>query len=98
MKLNAPALDLAVIAAIVSSYKDFPVDENTVVFGEVGLSGEVRGVNMAVQCVQEAKKLGFSRCILPKVNMSGIDVKGIECIGVQSIRELIHVLQGNKTA
>ena len=98
MKLNAPALDLAVIAAVVSSYKDFPVDENTVVFGEVGLSGEVRGVNMAVQCVQEAKKLGFSRCILPKVNMSGIDVKEIECIGVQSIRELIHVLQGNKTA
>lgn len=92
MKLNAPALDLAVITAIISSYKDFPVDENTVVFGEVGLSGEVRSVNMAVQCIQEAKKLGFSRCILPRVNMNGIDVKGIELVGVQSIRELMGKL------
>lgn len=92
MKLNAPALDLAVVTAIISSYKDFPVDENTVVFGEVGLSGEVRGVNMAVQCIQEAKKLGFSRCILPKVNINGIPVKGIELVGVQNIRELVNKL------
>ena len=78
MKFNAPALDLAVVTAIISSYKDFPVDEKTVVFGEVGLSGEVRGVSMAAQCIQEAKKLGFRRCILPKVNMTGADKEGIE--------------------
>ncbi|MDD3222120.1 MAG: DNA repair protein RadA [Clostridia bacterium] len=93
MKLNAPALDLAVVTAIISSYKDFPIDENTVVFGEVGLSGEVRGVSMAVQCVQEAKKLGFSKCILPKVNMSGLNSEGIELIGVESIKELMNKLK-----
>lgn len=93
MKLNAPALDLAVVTAVISSYKDFPIDENTVVFGEVGLSGEVRGVSMAVQCVQEAKKLGFSKCILPKVNMSGLNKDGIELIGVENIKELMNKLK-----
>lgn len=96
MKLNAPALDLAVVTAIISSYKNFPIDEKTVVFGEVGLSGEVRGISMAAQCVQEAKKLGFSTCILPKVNISGIDSEGIELIGVQSVRELINKLNEKK--
>lgn len=89
MKLNVPALDLAVVTAIISSYKDLPIDEKTVIFGEVGLSGEVRGVSMAVQCVQEAKKLGFEKCILPKVNAAGIDKGGIELIGVADLRELV---------
>ena len=93
MKLNAPALDLAVIAAIISSYKDLPMDDSTVFFGEVGLSGEVRGVSMAAQCVQEAKKLGFKRCILPKVNVSGIHVDGIEVIGIQDLHGLIRLFK-----
>ena len=92
MKLNAPALDLAVVTAIISSYKDFPVDEKTIVFGEVGLSGEVRGVSMAAQCVQEAKKLGFRRCILPKVNMTGVDKDEIELTGISNLRELMGKL------
>jgi len=92
MKLNAPALDLAVVTAIISSYKDFPVDEKTVVFGEVGLSGEVRGVSMAAQCIQEAKKLGFRRCILPKVNMTGVDKGEIELVGISNLRELMSKL------
>ena len=77
---------------IISSYKDFSIDEKTVVFGEVGLSGEVRGVSMAAQCVQEAKKLGFERCILPGVNVAGIDKSGIELIGVANLRELVSKL------
>lgn len=93
MKLNAPALDLAVVAAIISSYKDIPMDDHTVFFGEVGLSGEVRGVSMAAQCVQEAKKLGFNRCVLPKVNMSGIHVAGIELIGIEDLHGLIKLLK-----
>ena len=92
MKLNAPALDLAVVTAIISSYKDFPVDEKTIVFGEVGLAGEVRGVSMAAQCVQEAKKLGFRRCILPKVNMTGVDKDEIELTGISNLRELMDKL------
>lgn len=92
MKLNAPALDLAVVAAIISSYKDLAIDEKTVIFGEVGLSGEVRGVSMAAQCVQEAKKLGFEKCILPTVNTKGIDKGGIELVGVANLRELVSKL------
>lgn len=92
MKLNAPALDLAVVTAIISSYKDFPVDEKTIVFGEVGLAGEVRGGSMAAQCVQEAKKLGFRRCILPKVNMTGVDKDEIELTGISNLRELMGKL------
>ena len=93
MKLNAPALDLAVVAAIISSYKDFPMDDSTVFLGEVGLAGEVRGVSMAAQCVQEAKKLGFKRCILPKVNVSGIHVAGIEIIGIGDLHGLVKLLK-----
>lgn len=92
MKLNVPALDLAVVAAIISSYKDLAIDEKTVIFGEVGLSGEVRGVSMAAQCVQEAKKLGFEKCILPTVNTKGIDKGGIELVGVANLRELVSKL------
>lgn len=93
MKLNAPALDLAVVAAIISSYKDLPMDDSTVFLGEVGLAGEVRGVSMAAQCVQEAKKLGFKRCILPKVNVSGIHVAGIEIIGIGDLHGLVKLLK-----
>ena len=93
MKLNAPALDLAVVAAVISSYKDLPMDEHTVFFGEVGLSGEVRGVSMAAQCVQEAKKLGFKRCVLPKVNMAGIHVSDIELIGIENLNGLVRILK-----
>ena len=93
MKLNAPALDLAVVAAIISSYKDFTMDDSTVFLGEVGLAGEVRGVSMAAQCVQEAKKLGFKRCILPKVNVSGIHVAGIEIIGIGDLHGLVKLLK-----
>lgn len=93
MKLNAPALDLAVIAAIISSYKDLPIDEKTVLFGEVGLSGEVRGVSMAAQCVQEARKLGFNRCIMPRVNLTGLKVDGIELIGIDDLHGLVKQLK-----
>lgn len=93
MKFNAPALDLAVVAAIISSYKDLPVDEKTVFFGEVGLSGEVRGVSMAAQCVQEAKKLGFARCVMPKVNQSGVNISGIDLVGIDDLHGLISLMK-----
>ena len=63
IKMNEPAIDLGIVLALISSYKDKPIDEKTICFGEVGLSGEVRAVNMAEQRVQEAKKLGFEVCI-----------------------------------
>ena len=72
IKINEPAIDLGIVMAIVSSYKNRPFDERTIVFGEVGLSGEVRAVNMPEQRVAEAKKLGFETCIVPEVSLDSV--------------------------
>lgn len=93
MRLNEPALDLAIVMALISSYKDRPLDEKTVIFGEVGLSGEVRAVSMAQQRVHEAVKLGFTRCIMPQVNVEKIKPRSdIRLEGVRNVREAIQFL------
>lgn len=90
IKINEPALDLAIVMAIMSSYKDRAISNNTICFGEVGLSGEVRAVNMAEQRVLEAKKLGFEVCILPKVSLESIGrIDGIKLIGVSNVKEAV---------
>lgn len=90
IKMNEPAIDLGIVLALVSSYKNRPVDEKTICFGEVGLSGEVRAVNMAEQRVLEAKKLGFTTCVLPEVSRAAIkEIQGIQLIGVRNIKEAI---------
>lgn len=94
IKINEPALDLGIIMAIVSSYKDRFVDSKTIVFGEVGLSGEVRAVNMAAQRIQEAAKLGFLECILPYASLEGIQIpKGIQVKGVKNVKEAIRYIK-----
>lgn len=93
IKINEPAIDLGIVMAIVSSYKNRPVDEKTIVFGEVGLSGEVRAVSMPEQRVAEAKKLGFETCILPEVSRSMVkDIKGIKIVGVNTISDAIQLI------
>ena len=93
MKMNEPALDLAIVMALISSYKDRPVDEKTVIFGEVGLSGEVRAVSMAEQRVNEAVKLGFTRCIMPLVSFEKLKKRNdIELAGVSNVREAINLI------
>ncbi len=93
IKVNEPAIDLAVVMAVVSSYKNKPIDDKTVVFGEVGLSGEARAVSMAASRVAEAKKLGFETCIMPLVSLEGMEVpKGIKVIGVKNIKEAIDLI------
>ena len=90
IRMNEPAIDLGIVMALASSFRDKAIDEKIICFGEVGLSGEVRAVNMAQQRVAEARKLGFDRCILPKVSISVLtDTKGIQIIGVGTIREAI---------
>ena len=90
IKMNEPAIDLGIALAVVSSYKDQVIDEKTVVFGEVGLSGEVRAVSMAEQRVLEAKKLGFERVILPAVCMKSVEkIGGIALIPVENIQDAI---------
>jgi DNA repair protein RadA/Sms len=93
MRISEPSLDLGMVLAIASSLKDKPVDDKTIVFGEVGLSGEVRAVSMARERVREAAKLGFHTCILPKVCLRGMKpVEGIACIGVENVRQAIGLL------
>lgn len=93
IRINEPAVDLGIVMAIVSSYKNRPLDESTLVFGEVGLSGEVRAVNMPEQRVTEAKKLGFQTCILPAVSLDSVKtIKGIRIIGVKNINEAIQLI------
>ena len=92
IKINEPALDLGIVMAIVSSYKNRPVEEGTIIFGEVGLNGEVRAVSMPEQRVAEAKKLGFAKCIMPAVSVESVkNVKGIQIIGVKNLNEAMQL-------
>ena len=90
VKMNEPAVDLAIVMAIVSSYKDIPIDAHTVFFGEVGLSGEVRAVSMAENRIRESAKLGFTRALVPETVLSKIrKTEGIEVTGVRNLNEAI---------
>lgn len=91
IKMNEPALDLGIVLAIISSYKERCIDEKTICFGEVGLSGEVRAVHMAKQRILEARKLGFTTCILPKVTLdTETHVDGITLIGVENVGQAVR--------
>lgn len=92
MRINEPALDLAVVTVLLSSYRNRALPSRILVFGEVGLTGEVRAVNMAEQRVLEAAKLGYSCCILPNVNKKVISIDGIRLIGISNIRELLEYI------
>ena len=90
MKMTEPAIDLGICLARVSSAMDIVIPDNVMVFGEVGLSGEIRAVNMAGQRVQEAKKLGFGTVVLPEVCRSSVGkVEGINLVYVSQIRDAI---------
>lgn len=94
IRQKEPAMDLGIVMAILSSFRNHPVPDQMIAFGEVGLSGEVRGVSQAEQRVQEAAKMGFTICLLPKSNMGRIaPVRGIRMIGIENIREAGDLLQ-----
>ncbi|WP_243292357.1 DNA repair protein RadA [Bacillus sp. FJAT-47783] len=95
VKLDEPAIDLAVALSIASSFKDQSTKATDVFIGEVGLTGEVRRVSRIEQRVQEAAKLGFQRVILPKANIEGWQVpKGVEIVGVENVYEALQVALG----
>ena len=94
IRINEPAVDLGVVLAVISSYKDRAIDEKVLAFGEVGLSGEVRAVSQAGQRVQEAKKLGFTTIILPEVCREQIGaVKGVRLCGVRTVADAVRLVQ-----
>ena len=89
IKVSEPAVDLGIVAAIVSSFKNKSVDEDMVFFGEVGLSGEVRAISMAENRVREAAKLGFKKCVLPLTCKKSIeDACGMKLIYIDNIKEM----------
>ena len=92
MRINEPALDLALVAVLLSSYRNRALPDKILIFGEVGLTGEVRAVNMAEQRVAEAAKMGMKLCILPQVNKKAISIQGIQMIGIRNIKELLEYI------
>ncbi len=89
LKVNEPALDLGIIMALVSSFRNRPVNDNTICFGEVGLAGEVRAVSQAKQRVAEAIKLGFEECIIPKACLKAIGNEDrIKITAISSVAEI----------
>jgi DNA repair protein RadA/Sms len=93
VKVDEPAVDLGIVSAIASSFSDKPVREATVVLGEIGLTGEIRGINQVGPRVQEAQKMGFTRCLLPETNLENIKgIADIETVGVRTISELADLL------
>ena len=94
MKITEPAIDLGIAMAIVSSFKNRAIADSVIAFGEVGLSGEVRAVSQVKQRVAEARKLGFSICVVPKVCMDGLtDVEGVRVIGVSTVQDAIDLIR-----
>ncbi len=94
VRIEEPAVDLGVVVSIASSFLDKPIPSKTMVIGEVGLAGEVRGIHQVETRIKEASKLGFKRCLLPRSNRSRIRLEfdGIELAGVGSVEEVLEIL------
>lgn len=94
VKIDEPAIDLAAATAVYSSYKDIPVDSETVILGEVGLAGEIRTIPGIEKRINEASKLGFKKIIVPKNNLKNINVSKykIQILGVERIKDAISLL------
>lgn len=93
IRIVEPAIDLAIAIAVVSSFKNRIIDSKLIAFGEIGLSGEVRGVSMAEQRVLEAAKLGFTTCIVPEVDRVRIKpVSGVKIIGVRTVQDAMDLI------
>jgi len=93
VKVTEPAVDMAIVAAVASSFLDKAISDNTMVIGEIGLTGEVRAIGQADTRIAESRKMGFSRCLLPKSNLKRLpDVDGIEIEGVRTVSEVVEKL------
>lgn len=93
IKIDEPAADLAVVCAIASGFRNIAIDHHLCIMGEVGLTGEVRGISHVEKRVLECKKLGFNTCIIPKANLKGLErIKDIEIIGVDTVAEALSIV------
>lgn len=92
VRLEEPAVDLGVIVAVASSFRDIPTDTSTVLIGEVGLGGEIRTVSQLEARLKEAAKLGFEQAIVPKSNLKGINTPALNVKGVQRLNEVLDLV------
>ena len=93
IRISEPAIDLGIALAIISSFKNKVIDEKTIAMGEIGLSGEVRAVSMIPVRVQEAKKLGFTTCIIPAVCVDSVkNIRDITILGVKSVADAMQLI------
>ena len=93
VRVDEPAADLAIVAAVASSFLEQPLDPSLLLLGEVGLAGEVRGVHQVAQRIQEGAQLGFRRFVVPQSNLAQVQTRrGGECIGVRSLPDLWELL------
>lgn len=95
MKLDEPALDLTIAMALVSSLKDYAINDGILAFGEMGLAGEIRAISSCEQRIREASRLGFTKCIVPKHNLKSLPqslLDSIEVVGVRTIRQAFEAL------
>ena len=99
MKIEDPAADLAVASVVASAFRDHLVMADTVVLGEIGLAGEIRSVSQAGLRINEAERLGFKRCVLPKNNLKGLDYKSkrIELVPVSTLKEALDIILARKS-
>ena len=94
LRINETAVDLAVLLAVVSSFRNKPLPEDLVVFGEVGLGGEVRPIQNGVERLKDAAKHGFKQAIVPKANMPKKPIEGMKVMGISKIEEALEVFRG----
>lgn len=93
MKVDEPAVDLGIVASMASSFLGKPIDKGTVVFGEVGLAGEVRGTSQMDVRIKEAARMGFVRCIMPQTSSLNVSAeRKMECFRVNSLKKLLECL------
>ncbi|MCP9472060.1 MAG: DNA repair protein RadA [Nitrospira sp.] len=93
LRIDEPATDLGIVAAVTSSLREVPVEPGLLILGEVGLGGEVRAIGQAELRIREAAKMGFKRCLLPERNLMKLDmIDGMELIGIQDVREALNVV------
>ena len=93
LTVDEPAADLAIVSAVASSLRNRPLPPDVVLFGEVGLAGEVRATSHAAMRLREAAQLGFTRCVVPESSLGGLDVpRGLDAVGVTSVAQALDVL------
>ena len=93
MTLDEPATDMGIVAALVSSFRNIPINQHTIVFGELGLAGEIRATTQAGIRLREAARMGFKRAVVPQNNLPGLEADDrLEVIGVRSVVEALESL------